>query len=322
MSSTPFGFQTVGRPHEARRPIDWGGEFSSRARLDSRIDPDQEAYLSLFRYTEALLRLVDNDGNLRTSGYDGVCTAAWVFFDIDRSDDLLQALQDARALVFLLSARYELDDDRTLIFFSGSKGFHVGLPTSLFGPIPSIEFPQVVRCFAQRLAALAGVTIDEGIYDKSRLFRAPNSRHPSTELYKRHLSRRELDSLSISQVLELAKRPAAFAIPSQPPVHAQATADWCEAVELAQQQRNAFTTRRRGEFPKPYHKTLDFIGQGAPEGERAQRLYAAARDLTECNCTPLSVFKLLQPPALKSGLGRAEIVRTIQRGIDKANRHG
>ena len=94
--------------------------------------------------------------------------------------------------------RYRLDGDDLLVFFSGSKGFHIGLPTSLWQPMPSERYHRVARRFAEWLVEPIEIAIDVGIYDKVRAFRAPNSRHPKTGLHKRALSARELLHLDMA----------------------------------------------------------------------------------------------------------------------------
>ena len=84
----------------------------------------------------------------------GLAGPPWLWFDIDRAD-LDAALLDARRLAYWLVDRYRLDDDALLIFFSGSKGFHLGLPTSLWGPEPSTKFHRVCRRLAERIAEAA-----------------------------------------------------------------------------------------------------------------------------------------------------------------------
>ena len=54
----------------------------------------------------------------------------WLWFDID-SDELQYAHKDAAALAVFLVERYAVEPAELLLFFSGSKGFHVGLPTAL-----------------------------------------------------------------------------------------------------------------------------------------------------------------------------------------------
>ena len=101
-------------------------------------------------------------------------------------------------------------DDTLLAFFSGSKGFHVGLPTALWSPEPSPTFHRVCRRFAEAIAEVAGVAIDSGVYDAVRAFRAPNSRHPKTGLHKRRLSLDELLGLSLERIVELAAEAGAI----------------------------------------------------------------------------------------------------------------
>ena len=52
----------------------------------------------------------------------------------------------------------------------------------------------------------AGVRVDEGIYDKIRPFRCPNSRHPRTGLHKRRLRSEELMGMSLERIRDLARQ--------------------------------------------------------------------------------------------------------------------
>jgi hypothetical protein len=64
--------------------------------------------------------------------------------------------------------------------------------------------------------------------------------------------------------------------------------------------------------------TIDFIRDGAPEGERASRLFSASANLAELG-SPLSlVLELLSRPALDCGLPPAEVERNIRNG----HKHG
>ena len=62
-------------------------------------------------------------------------------------------------------------------------------------------------------AVLVAVTIDTGVYDKTRAFRAPNSRHSKTGLHKRRLTLDELLG-PLDAILELATTPAACDVPT------------------------------------------------------------------------------------------------------------
>ena len=95
-----------------------------------------------------------------------------------------------------------------LVFFSGFKGFHVGLPTALWSPEPSPSFHKTARQFAERIAEAAGVMIDRGVYNAVQPFRRTNSRHRKTGLHKRRLSLDELMTLTLDQIEELARAEA------------------------------------------------------------------------------------------------------------------
>src|SRR5205814_1533840 len=121
---------------------------------------EREGYLSAFTYPDDFRRFLNETGS--SKGYDGVCWALWLWFDIDREDDLEAALNDARRLAAGILQRYPaLDEDDLLLFYSGAKGYHIGLPT-FWGPVPSVVFHRVARLFAEAFAAAAGVRIDTG----------------------------------------------------------------------------------------------------------------------------------------------------------------
>ena len=86
-----------------------------------------------------------------TKDYNGPCWSPWIWWDIDRDDDIDAATGDARRLVADLANRYELNGDELLVFYSGSKGFHVGLPTSMWQPEPSAAWG---FCFSPPLNGL------------------------------------------------------------------------------------------------------------------------------------------------------------------------
>jgi len=210
MITPPYGFRVVGGTWEARRLVDAAAALSAHATCDPRAELDRECYLSAFQYGDDFRRYLETTGS--TADFAGECWAPFIWFDVDRTD-LLVALKDARRLAVTIDERYRLADGNLLAFYSGSKGFHIGLPTPLWRPKPAVTFHKIARRFAERLAELARVQIDTGVYDKVRLFRAPNSRHPKTGLHKRQLSLDELTGLSIDGIMDLAGVPAPFDLP-------------------------------------------------------------------------------------------------------------
>lgn len=162
----PFAFRIVGPTWERRRLVNAGAALAAYAACDERAAVEREAYLSAFQYGPDFRQLLTLTGS--TAGFTGPCWAPWLWFDIDRAADLDAALADARRLAGFILDRYRiLDDGDLLTFYSGSKGFHVGIPTASWTPAPSPLFHLTARRFAEQLAERAGVTIDTGVYDSS-----------------------------------------------------------------------------------------------------------------------------------------------------------
>ena len=317
MTNMPFGFRIVGSTWERRRLVNAAGAFAGYAQCDEKAEVGREGYLSAFQFCEDFRRLLIETGS--TAGYTGPCWSPWLWFDIDRAE-LADALTDARRLASLLDDRYRLPEESLLIFFSGSKGFHIGLPTALWSPEPSDVFHQVARRFAENVAELAGVIIDGGVYDRVRAFRAPNSRHPKTGLHKRWLSFDELMGLSLDAIVDRAKQPEPFELPDSPIVDDQAVADWQVAGRQVAEQIEAKAARRAGntEGATLNRQTLDFIRDGAGVGDRHRLLFSAAANLAELGCSPALAVALLEEPALDTGLSPKDVRRQIQCGLSAA----
>lgn len=315
-----FGFRIVGNCQNERRLIDWAAAFLAHAACNDRAEPHCECYLSAFMLPDEFSRHLTETGS--TKGYAGACGGAWLWFDIDadveHGDTLERTQHGARRVAAFIADRYALDGDELLMFFSGAKGFHIGVPLSLCGsPGPSVTFHRVCRRLAEKLAAAVGVTIDTGIYDRVRAFRAPNSRHPKTGLHKRPLTFDEMLGLALPAVLKLATIPAPIDIPELPTSCERAVADWAEAVQAVEREAAAIAERRQyGNVSNQLNRlTLDFIRQGAAVGDRHRRLYSAARNLAEFGCPPALVHALLSESALDSGLPPKDVYRQIQCGL-------
>jgi hypothetical protein len=311
----PLGFRVVGPTTSRRRLIDFNAALAAYAECDAKAEVGHEAYLSAFTFGEDFRRHLAGTGSTR--GYDGPCWAPWLWFDFD-SEDLDAALGGARRLAAGILHRYRaLDDDALLLFFSGSKGAHVGLPTT-WGPVPSITFHRTARHFALALAAGAGVSIDTGVYDKVRLFRAPNSSHPKTGLHKRRLTLDELLHLDAARVRQLAATPEPFALPEVNAADPQAAADWQAALQEVQREAEAEAARSAAVangVPRLNKATLDFIRDGADQGDRHRLLFSAAANLAEFGCSPALAHALLTEAALDSGLPPSDVRRQIDCGL-------
>ncbi len=305
-----FGFRVVGNCRQPRRLIDWQVAFAAYAACDPRAECDTESYLSAFCFGGDFAAHLARCGTTR--GYAGPCWAPWLWFDLD--GELRQALDAARRLAAAAVCGLGFGESDLLIFFSGCKGLHIGLPTIAWHPEPGRDFHRVARRFAARVAGLAEANVDLSVYDASRLLRAPNSRHPKTGLHKRALTFDELMHLSPDRIVELARKPQPFDVPGDVRPADGAARLWAEAVADVRQQAEATAARHDGDRRQLNRLTVDFIRNGAPVGERHRRLYSAAADLAGLGAPLPLCFGLLLEPALDCGLPPGDARRTIECG--------
>lgn len=308
---TPLGFRAVGSVSARRRLVDHRRAFVAACELDPRYEPDRESYLSHFVFGPELAAHFERTAS--EAGFIGPCSAGWIFFDLDRADDLSAALRDARLLAgFILDRFRTLDDDGVLAFFSGGKGAHIGIPSTLWDATPSVDYAATAGRFLQGLADAAGVVIDRSVYSKTRLFRAPNSRHAKTGLYKRRLTFDELMHLKLAAILDRAREPAAFDPPRPAAADPIAVADWRAAGQAAERR----AADRKASYPtgRLTATTRRFIREGAVDGERALMVFKAAANLAESGA-PLDLARdLLTEAGLDSGLPPREVERQITTG--------
>ena len=316
------GFRIVGSCRSERRLVDWPAAFAGYAACSPDAKVENEAYLSAFTFGEDF-RQRDDGWRADVKGFSGPCNAPYLWFDLDCENDNKAAQADAQRLCAGLVERYAIDGDTLLIFYSGCKGFHVGMSLSLCGePSPSGSFHRVARRMAEAIAERLQVGIDASVYDRVRAFRAPNSRHPKTGRHKRRLEFDELLALSIDAIVRLAESPEPFDLSQAPAANAQAVADWQAAAEYVESEQAAIAERRaaraNGKGPNVTlnRGTLAFIRDGAATGDRHRLLYSAAANLAEFGCPAALAYALLTEAGLDSGLPPSDVRHQISYGID------
>jgi len=133
--------------------------------------------------------------------YEGLLRPAFdtIHIDLDSDDGGLKALDDTRLLV----KRLEDAGTKTLVYFSGNKGFHIAIHKSSLNidALPKAQMEGLVKTLLQGLQSIYP-TVDLRIWNANRKFRAYKSRHEKSGLYKTVVS--DL-SLSIEDIRELAK---------------------------------------------------------------------------------------------------------------------
>lgn len=160
-----------------------------------------ETYCTYFRYNEDMAIHFNEKGTV--SGYQGKAWSDWLPVDID-SEDLEEAQLNLQYMVARMH-QFGIDANTCRFYFSGSKGFHIMIPSAYFGAEPGEDIGKRFREVALEIAS--SIKIDTSIYDKTRIFRLPNTINQKSGLYKIELYPFEAMSLTIDDILIRAKTP-------------------------------------------------------------------------------------------------------------------
>jgi len=187
----------IGGVQNRNNPVDIG---ELRSLLNGNVF---DCYRTYFQYPVEFINHVNTTGSVRD--YSGQCYSKYIPIDID-STNLVEALDSSKKLLLNLKKQYEFNLNLLPVFFSGAKGFHIMLPTNLFGIKPSKDLDKIFKRIVENFIPEETV-VDTSIYDKTRLFRINNTINSKSGLYKIALSIQELFELSIDEIKELAKSP-------------------------------------------------------------------------------------------------------------------
>lgn len=161
----------------------------------------KDSYMTYFRYNDEMLDHFQEKKSV--GGYQGQAYADWLPIDIDSEN--LEEAQDNLISLYHNLEEYEIDVSICRFYFSGSKGFHAMIPSKLFGAYPSTDIHKRFRAVATVLAK--GIKIDTSIYDKTRIFRLPNTVNSKKNLYKIELYPFQALHAPINQILHMAEQP-------------------------------------------------------------------------------------------------------------------
>lgn len=140
-----------------------------------------------------------------------------LYFDFDcdhkklglREEDALdRSKQDCIDLVKWFQMKFELNPAHIQIWFSGKKGFHCTIRPEVFGIKPHRHLTYIVKNIANQLARVLKLeTLDLSVYTIPRMWRIPNTVHPSTGRYKIELKLAELFEWKVTRILAESRGP-------------------------------------------------------------------------------------------------------------------
>lgn len=142
------------------------------------LNLDRDFYKSIYLFNETQYKEFQERGSV--AGMKDVVTNK-LAFDFDDASNPDNARQDAMTLIDRLRGN-GISEESIQIFFSGSKGFEVSvdLKDTMLTPV---EAKNIASNLAKDLASF-----DTSIYNATRIFRVPLTKHNKTGLYKIPLS--------------------------------------------------------------------------------------------------------------------------------------
>ena len=127
---------------------------------------------------------------------------------LNNEEDFKKLLSDLKMVLTHLENDYGIKKNEVRIYFSGSKGFHIIIPSIVFSIPPTKLLNQYYKAIAQELNEFTLFKfIDTTIYDNKRLIRLINSINGKTGLYKVPVPYTMLDDLTFETIKEYASSP-------------------------------------------------------------------------------------------------------------------
>lgn len=167
-----------------------------RLEKESPIGSEWEFYTSIYRFDEPITKL-DSLADVPASQK---FYTDYLIFDLDSHE----RLEDAHEDTVRLCAGLEKIQAAHFVYFSGAKGFHVYVPSCQFGFAPTND-DGILKRMAEFLGSRFK-SFDPSIYNKTRIFRYPNSVNRKSGLYKIPL--KAIQEQSLGEITALAKEPA------------------------------------------------------------------------------------------------------------------
>ena len=177
--------------------------FQDASEVCNWTNIDKDTYMSLYDFDDSIKEYFGKHNSL--SGFDGLVYMPDEFIlDVDGKDvdDLENARQKTIGLTMLLD---DIDIPYRL-YFSGNKGFHVGIPGNAFRWKPDKNLHLKVKDALTN----AGVFdyADPSVTDKIRLIRVVNTKNLKAQLWKIPITKKDINEKDIATHLKtIARKP-------------------------------------------------------------------------------------------------------------------
>lgn len=228
-----------------------------------------ETFSSVFVHSHEFVDYHDADGGKK--GYAGKVKTDFIPFDFDYEPNQEKAFHEVVQLINYLLSEYQVYPEQLRLFFSGNKGFHLLLVSPEMARLSEekiFDIPTLTKAIALKVADQF-TTMDKVIYDTTRLFRLPNTKHGVTGLYKIPITA----NIEFIKIKELAKNKIK-----------------CEFLPITEFSENKYILKliescskisseliNKSQWHYTGNQLIDGIINGFPQGERNKGLFSLGR---------------------------------------------
>lgn len=181
--------------------LDHRGEFVTPEHFRKILPFDGDLYRSYYGYDKSILEHLESGKGIKD--FRGVRMLPEIILDYDGHDNnLAEAFQQVQQAAYTMMHGHDVEEHNLLVWFSGG-GFHMVLPTGLFGEgfDPSPDLPRIVRNTLLVLFPQA-----DNIYDHARVIRVPYSFNSKRGRWKVPIPYNLLHSLDLDKVIHMSEK--------------------------------------------------------------------------------------------------------------------
>lgn len=168
---------------------------------------EKESTIQLYNFTDTYSTIYRYDN--KNQDLANIIAPLYIDLDIDNLErDYSKLTRDVLLLCRKLKTLFHIDDSNIQIFFSGSKGFHILIPHTIFGIEPCRDLNDKYKMIALELKSYTITkSVDTRIYDTKRLFREPNTINSKTGLYKVQVTLNQIRNFTYEELIKRASEP-------------------------------------------------------------------------------------------------------------------
>lgn len=128
--------------------------------------------------------------------------------DFSTNDEYQKLIKDLNLIITHLEHAYGIHHRYLKLYFTGKKGFHVLIPSKIFGVKPNKILNMIYKEIAKELNEhTITKCVDTKIYDTKRLLRLPNSINSKSGKYKVPITYEQIQRFSYEDMLKYASEP-------------------------------------------------------------------------------------------------------------------